>query len=492
MRLSVAFLATACFLAGPNAVHAHANASPAQIHPAKASAQSQRIDALLAQEMKERRIPGAQVAVVQNGRIVFAKSYGLANLQTPVPVSNATLFSINSATKSFTGVAAMQLVERGQLDLDTSISVYLGDLPPSWRPVTVRDLLAHISGLPNIVDPQTGEMLGRSEAEAWTIVRQKELEFTPRTRSSYNQTNYLLLGKIIEKLSGETFPAFIANHQFAVVPMPGAGFGDSRDVVPGKSQSYRFDYSASPQGTLRPVYEEFPSGLRPGAGINTTAKDLAAWLVALTEGKLIGPDTRLKDLWSPPRLVDGTSASWALGWPIRTRKHLVIPGGQGGGRSAFSVYPDQKIAVVVLTNLSGANPEDFLDNIAHLYAPGIQTSDVANLRDQLNSHGFSAATRLVDAAIQSGTPLDLPEGELNSWAYRLLRAGNHAESLEIFKLIVHLNPESANAHDSLGEAYLAAGYVERAIASYEESLRLDPANANAAEQLRILRMSPQR
>ena len=485
MRLSVALLATICLLAEPFA--AHATPTPTQTHLAKESAQSRRVDALLAQEMTERRIPGAQVAVVQNGRIVFVKSYGLANLQTPVPVSNTTLFSINSATKSFTGVAAMQLVERGQLDLDASISVYLDDIPAGWHAVTVRDLLTHVSGLPNIVDSRTGQMLGANESDAWAIVRQKEPEFEPRTRSSYNQTNYLLLGRIIAKQSGEAFAAFIAKHQFAAVPMPSAGFGDSRDVVPGKSQSYRYDYSASPQGTLRTVYEEFPTGLRPGAGINTTAGDLAAWLAALMQGRLIRIDTGLAALWSPPRLVDGTPASWGLGWPLRTRKERIIPGGQGGGRSAFSVYPDEKIAVVVLTNLSGANPEDFLDNIAHIYAPGIDTSDVANLRDQLDRQGFSAAPRLVDAAIQSGMPLDLPEGELNSWAYRLLRSGNQAGSLEIFKLNVHLYPGSANAHDSLGEAYLAAGDRARAAASYEESLRLDPANGSATEQLRSLR-----
>lgn len=485
MRLSVAFLATACLMAGPIATDAHA--APMQTSPARPDARSRRVDALVALEMAERRIPGAQVAVVQNGRIVFARSYGLANLQTPVPVGNTTLFSINSATKSFTGVAAMQLVERGQLDLDASISVYLDDLPSSWHTVTVRDLLAHVSGLPDIVDPRTGEMLAANETDAWTIVRQKDLAFTPRTRSQYNQTNYLLLGRIIETLSGETFPDFISKHQFAVVPMPTTGFGDSRDVVPGKSQSYRFDYSAGPQGTLRPVYETFSPGLRPGAGINTTANDLAAWLVALTDGKLIRPDTGLKALWSAPRLLDGTPAAWALGWPLRKRKDVVIPSGQGGGRSTFSVYPDQKVAVVVLTNLSGANPEDFLDNIAQLYAPSIRTSDVAGLRDQLYRLGFPMARALADAAIQSGTPLDLPEGELNSWAYRLLRSGDAAGSLEIFKLVIHLYPGSANAYDSLGEAYLATGDAERAITSYEESVRLDPSNVNAAEQLRILR-----
>jgi len=490
MRLPVALLTVAYLLAGQLADKANAARSP--IHATGTTALSQKIDALIAQEMKERRIPGAQVAVAQNGRIIFAGAYGWANLQTPVRVSNATLFSINSATKSFTGVAIMQLVERGKLDLDASNSVYLDDLPPSWRAATVRDLLAHVSGLPNIIDPRTGAMLGASEAEAWSIVREKGLEFTPRTRSSYNQTNYLLLGKIIEKLSGETFPAFTKAHQFAAVPMPTAGFGDSRDVILGKSQSYRFDYSTLPQGTLRPVYEEFPSGLLPGAGINATATDLAAWLVALMDGKLIKPDPSLKDLWSAPRLVDGTRASWALGWPLRTRRELVIPSGLGGGRSAFSVYPDKKLAVVVLTNLSGANPEDFLDNVAHVFAPSIRASDVANLRDQLNSRGFSAATGLVDAATRSGTPLDLPEGELNSWAYRLLRSGDRRGSMEIFKLVAYLYASSANAHDSLGEAYLGAGDVEQAIASYEESLRLNPSNGNAAEQLRILRTRAQR
>jgi len=110
------------------------------------------VETLLQREMLERRIPGLQIAVVRNGKIVLLRAFGIADLQHSVPVTNKTVFPIYSCTKAFTGVAVMQLVEQGKVDLAAPISRYLEGLPPSWQPITVRQLLTHVSGLPNILD----------------------------------------------------------------------------------------------------------------------------------------------------------------------------------------------------------------------------------------------------------------------------------------------------------------------------------------------------
>lgn len=104
--------------------------------------------------MEEQRIPGLQIAIVQDGRVTLSESYGLANVENRVPATNTTLFPLNSATKSFTGVAMMQLAEAGLVDLNAPVSRYLDDLPKAWRTVRVRRLLAHTSGLPDILDQQ--------------------------------------------------------------------------------------------------------------------------------------------------------------------------------------------------------------------------------------------------------------------------------------------------------------------------------------------------
>ena len=179
-------------------------------------AQNVNVDALLKREMKERGIPGLQVAVVQHGKIVLLKSYGIANVQDSVPVNNRTIFAINSCTKAFAGVAIMQLVEEGKVELSAPISRYVDGLPIAWQPITIKQLLTHISGLPDInnVFNSPTQGLGElgNEATAWEKVKSMPMQFTTGEQFSYNQTNYVLLGKIIDKFPFPTLIREIFNH----------------------------------------------------------------------------------------------------------------------------------------------------------------------------------------------------------------------------------------------------------------------------------------
>lgn len=167
------------------------------------------------QTMKERRIPGMQVAIVKDDTIVLSESYGLANVGNKTPVTGKTVFPINSATKSFTGVALMQLAEAGLVDLDAPVSAYLEGLPEAWQPVRVRQLLAHTSGLPDIVGQQ-GLVGGGSERDAWKAVQRLPMDAPVGERFAYNQTNYALLARIIAKQANMPYEKYVAERQFAV------------------------------------------------------------------------------------------------------------------------------------------------------------------------------------------------------------------------------------------------------------------------------------
>jgi CubicO group peptidase (beta-lactamase class C family) len=169
-------------------------------------AQPGNADIFLQQKMKELRIPGMQIAVVQNRKIIFSKSYGYANLQDSVPVNNKSIFSINSCTKAFTGVAIMQLVEEGKVDLYAPVSRYVDNLPTAWQPVTVKQLLIHVSGIPEVLhffDPVTHGLGKQTEDIVWEKVKAQPMQFKTGEQFSYNQTNYVLLGKVIEKMTGK-------------------------------------------------------------------------------------------------------------------------------------------------------------------------------------------------------------------------------------------------------------------------------------------------
>src|ERR1700722_14727796 len=134
-----------------------------------ASQPTEAVQQYLKKEMASRSVPGMQVAVIQHRKIVFLTAMGLANMDHDVPVIDNTVISIASATKAFTGVALLQLVERHQLDLAAPVSQYLDGLPPTWRTVTIRQLAAEISGLPSFVDNDTGQLIVDGDAEAsWT------------------------------------------------------------------------------------------------------------------------------------------------------------------------------------------------------------------------------------------------------------------------------------------------------------------------------------
>lgn len=461
-----------------------------------ARADAGKVQALLRREMRERRIPGLQVAVVRRGKIVLLRSFGVANLQDSVPVNGRSVFAINSCTKAFTGVAVMQLVEEGKIDLSAPVSEYLEGLPAAWRPVTVRQLLTHVSGLPNILDvldPSTGKLTGRDDEDAaWAKVRAMPLESPAGERFSYNQTNYVLLGKIIDKYSGQPFARFFGERQFVPAGMTNTLFGDSRDIIPRQAPSYRYarslDGHALGEDRLVFAYGEFPPFRRAASGLNSTAEDLARWLIALREGKLLKTEAALKTLWTAGAYNDGSPTQWALGWVTKPRPRHGAVIATGGGRAAFFVYPEDDLAVVVLTNLAGAFPEEFIDELAGVYVPEIPESDpVTALRVRLRERGYDRAVEVYEELRKKDSTFRPSENDLNDWGYRMMNGGGKPkEALEIFKLNVLLYPGSANVYDSVAEAFEANGQREQAIKNYRRSLELDPANENAARQLKRL------
>ncbi len=334
--------------------------------PDNANAQARRF---IQDTMQRERIPGLQLAVIRDGQVVLSESYGFANVENKVPVTNRTLFPINSATKSFTGVAIMQLVEAGQVDLDAPASRYLDDLPVAWQGIRVRQLLGHTSGLPDIVDAD-GLIGGGDERAAWKAVKALPPEAPAGERFAYNQTNYALLSQIIVRQTKLPYERYLHDRQFAVAGMTATMFGDSYDLVPNAATIY----SHSPRGSLAQddgnrlshwIYE-MPYRLWAGGGIQTTAEELSRWIIALSDGRLIRKDD-LGRMWTPETLNSGADGEWALGWPVLHAAPKREVAGIGGARAAFVVYPDEGLAIIVLTNLAGANPQRFIPGIAAFY-----------------------------------------------------------------------------------------------------------------------------
>lgn len=463
-------------------------------------AQEDGIDQFLRDKMQKGNIPGIQLAVVRNGAIVKLGNYGLANVQDSIPVTTNTVFTLNSLTKAFVGVAIMQLVETDKLNLALPISSYLNDLPAAWKPVTTQQLLSHTSGLPDIVDEETNLISPEGEDASWKKVQTLPLDFKPGEMFRYNQTNYLLLGRIIDKLSGMPFAEYITKEQLQIAGMPHtikAGFGGSGDVIMRSAGAYR----SNRKGKLSNMYFSLPPSLQTAAGMHAPAKEIAAWIIALQTKKILKDETSLSSLWTPAVLSNGKTGGFSrllngygAGWPIVGRAEHPAAAAVGGNRSAIFVYPEDDLSIIVLTNLSGAFPDSFMDELAGFYIPEMKesngfglSSSVKLLRTALEKSGYKNAFQQVKNLKKENRSFVLAEGEVNDWGYSLLKQNRNADAVEIFKLNVALYPGSGNAFDSLGEVYAAMGDKTQAIKNYEQAVKLNPKNENAIAVLKALK-----
>jgi CubicO group peptidase (beta-lactamase class C family) len=474
---------------------------------AGAATVSDEVTAFLKRTMQEERIPALQVAVIRHNKIVKLDAYGMANVEHAVPATRDSVFSINSCTKAFTGVAIMQLLEAGKLRIDDPISLYLDDLPATWRAVTIKQALTHVSGLPNIIDSKENYIGDGSEASAWAMVKTLPLEFAAGERFRYNQTGYVILGKIIDKLSGQSFARFIEERQFRVAGMAHTRFGDSSDVVPHSAGGYSYlrnDGGEWKKGErLNAIYVTFPGYFRTAAGILSTADDIAHWLIALQTGKLLKDKASLDVLWTTVVLNDGKTGGMsellngsALGWPVTTRDSHPAAGPIGGMRSTFFVYPKDDMSVVLLTNLQGANPENFADEVAAYYIPEMHASNGFGLPPQINMlrtallrEGFEHAAQVYRDLKSGDASFHPSEDEINAWAYVLAAQKQPQQAIAILTLNTQLYPGSWNAFDSLGEIFQKVGDQGAAIKNYRRSLELNPDNTNAIAHLKEMGLS---
>ncbi|MBC8988418.1 beta-lactamase family protein [Pedobacter sp. N36a] len=423
-------------------------------------------------EMQTREIPGLQISIIRSGKVTMLESYGLANVEHSVPVNVHTLFSINSATKAFTGVAVMQLVEDGKLDLEQPISTYLDNLPSDWQNIPVYRLLDHTSGIPDFLDIKNGGYIdGLTFNKAWLRIHERPLEFIPGEKTSYNQTNYVLLGQVIERLSGMKFEEFVRDRQFIPAGMSLTNFGDSKDVISNKAPTYA--HSRETKGTfvkgktLERTWEEFPE-LRATAGINTTAEELGKWIIALQTKRLLKDRNSLNLMWSPRKLNNKSYGRWALGWVAKRNLTPKAVASIGGSRSWFYIYPDHDLAVVVLTNLKSDGPENLAPEVAGFYYPELKASNGGNypdavitLRAILEREGYNSAVKSYKRVKAKQTEYSIPEWDLTNWAYyELMLNKQPLKAKALFKLMAYLYPDNNNWKEGIQAAEKALKPVD--------------------------------
>lgn len=402
------------------------------------------VDDYLLKKMVDGNIPGLQIAVVKDGKIVKSSSYGFANLQDSIKVDDTTVFNLASITKAFTSVAIMQLVEQNKLILSTPISTYFSDLPEKWRNITVEQLVTHTSGLPDVMNHRWRLIASDGEEASWELLKQRALYSEPGSQFHYNQTNYLLLGSIIKQASGQSYADLITQFQFSRVALPqteAAGFTHFVSINKHQAQDYKINNA----GERVQSQGSFPAFIRAGVGMSSTALEMAKWLIALQNNQFFSTKNSLKHLWTKAKLSDDHGAHknqkmnpYAMGWYVIDNKINPSIVSAGGGQSALVTYPDDSLSIVILTNLGGSNPQRFIDDVAGYYLTDFGlTPQVKGLKNHLDVSGYANSLKIINR-IEKNTPAKFKANELNDLAHILIKHQRAPQAKEIIRATNHL------------------------------------------------------
>ena len=310
------------------------------------------IDRYLEKAQQQNGIVGYSVVILRNGQSIYARSDGQANIELDAAVTERTLFQVFSVAKLFVHVTIMQLYEAGQVELDAGIGRYVSNLPEPWRRITIRQLLSHRSGLPDYYRWPNDSTPVNPDA-AIQLASSQPFVFETGTSTRYTQTNYLLLGLLIEELTDQPFVDAITARMIEPSRLQSTVYGGEFDIIPGRATMYR----ASPDGVLRNFCIDQPDYMAASTGLNSTAADLARWFSDLLSGKFISPST-LEDMWAPEPDWRTEHARFVNGWEYSRRDDGTIAVGHGGGNRAdvrHFMRGDESVTIIFLSNGSAVD-----------------------------------------------------------------------------------------------------------------------------------------
>jgi len=333
--------------------------------------------------IRSKDAPGAAVLVLQNGRTVFERAYGVADLRARQPIDSNTNFRLASVTKQFTAMAIMLLVHDGKLSYETRLSEIFPDFPEYARSITIRHLLNHTSGLPDYeslmpkyASPRPGgEITQIQDAEVVELLKsQAHGEFPPGARWDYSNSGYVLLGTIVARVSGRPFGVFLRDRIFSPLKMDRTiAYQKGTNEVADRAFGHSLRKGVWLQTDQSPTSATLGDG-----GVYSSLADLGKWDRGLREHALLS-EAEMKPAITPARMEgsaavepDGSPAEYGFGWflnPYKGRPRVWHYGETAGFRTALQRFQDDNLTIVILCNRSDMNPTALALRIADLFAP---------------------------------------------------------------------------------------------------------------------------
>ncbi len=439
------------------------------------------IDNYVKEAIKTNQIPGLAIGIIKDGKVIFEQYYGAENLEDQKKVSPSSMFRIYSTSKLMTNVGIFQLIEQGKLSLEDNISKYVENLPKDWQNVKVKNLLTHSSGIPDFI--AFSDILPEySGSKTMERLSKEKMDFKTGNEFRYNQTNYMLLSMIIEKITGQSFENFILNSQFYDAKNQVVFSSNALEKIPNRIVKYNYN----------PATEKYEKSTdvegkkaHPGNGLAITLPAFLKWCSHLSKNDFLNQGT--KDMMWQPFEYGNKKDVFAYGWEINKANNIPSYGFSGGNVNAYRIFPQNDISIIMMSNGYNFFPAQYqiINHIAAIIDKNL--TDNYLLAEESIIAEFAKPNN-PDAeknyyTIKTKDPKWDFEGTLNNIGYILLRNSRVNEAVKVFALNVKEKPQSANAFDSLGEGYFSIKNYTLALENYKKSLELNPENTNASNMI---------
>ncbi len=365
-----------------------------------------RIDRMLTEVYKSDE-PGAAVLAMRDGRVLLREGYGMADLEWDIPVEPDMAFRLGSVTKQFTAAGILMLAQDGKLSLEDPLGKFLPDYPVSGRAVTIEQLLTHTSGIRSYTSIPGWQSRMRQDVTVQELIdlfKNQPMEFEPGAKWRYNNSGYVLLGAIIEEVSGLSYGDFIRRRIFEPLGMKHSYYGENAAIIPRRVPGYERNLGAYVNAPFLSMTQPYSAG-----ALVSSVDDLELWDAALYDEKILDRQS-IERMFRPYTLKNGTSTGYGCGWMIgeyeglRTMEH-------GGGVNGFQSYvlrmPDRRVYVAILSN-----------NASSELLPGMVAKRMAGL--------------LIDKPLKDLSPIELSVEKLEEYVgtYRI----DHTTTREVFRV----------------------------------------------------------
>jgi CubicO group peptidase (beta-lactamase class C family) len=324
------------------------------------------LDKLLASHFSA-ETPGGSVLVSKNGKIVYKKAFGSANLELNVPIKTDMVFKLGSITKQFTAVAILQLVEQGKISLQDSLQKFVPDFPSNFKKITIENLLTHTSGIKDYMQIDFKEpYLERRDFEPKELIdlfKNVPLEFEPGTKYKYSNSGYYLLGYIIEKVTGKSYKSYLQENILTPLALNHTYFDNAKDIIPNRVSGYRKDNAKFKNADYWSMTIAYAAG-----ELISNVEDLWKWNEGLYSYKILKKET-LEKAFVPFKLKDGSLIEYGYGWILKNVngiKSIEHGGAITGFLSNEIYYPEENVFIAALFNCECAPKDELSVDIASL------------------------------------------------------------------------------------------------------------------------------